>query len=186
MGELYVIIFIKSQLYSTSHTIPTENHPWVWRYRHLTLILAAMTPPPPPLSFSFFVFLSNEHADAYTYKLSSRVLFLTDFTLPLPVLVSSGCCEAMTVVLAVDCEVTLAQLHWDTAVQQRSKAETRAKEISNNRQLSILIASIVFHYFLLTSFSTQIISFDNWVSDDNIFFFSYWWIYSKILWRAGF
>ncbi len=130
---------------------------------YLTLILAAMTPPPlppPPLSFSFFAFLLNEHADAYTYKLSSRVLFLTAFTLPLPVLVSSGCCEAMTVVLAVDCEVTLAQLHWDTAVQQRSKAETRAtnreKEISN-RQLSFLIASIVFHYFLLTNFSMQII-----------------------------
>jgi len=80
-------------------------------------MLAAMTPP--PLVFFFLSpFPSQEHADAYTYKLSSRALSLTAFTSlylsislsPLPVLVSSGCCEAMTVVLAVDCEVTLAQL----------------------------------------------------------------------------
>lgn len=84
------------------------------------------------LSSSVTSLLSSKHAD--TYKLTSMFYSSAlSLSLPLPVLVSSRCCEPMTVVLAVDCEVTLAQLHWDAAVEQSSEAETWAFTIERKR-----------------------------------------------------
>lgn len=168
------ILFLKSHLYLTSHTIQIENHPWVPRLLSGDYILnlnitASMTPPPLSffLLFSFPIWGTCRRSHIQTLIACFIPHCLHSLSL-LPVLVSSGCCEAMTVVLAVDCEVTLAQLLWDTAVQQRSKAETRAtnrkNEISSHRQLNFLIANLGFplhsdmreRYFLLTTSRAKI------------------------------